>query len=233
MKLDILAFGAHPDDVELSCAGTILKHIDQGHICGVVDLTHGELGTRGSGELRLKEAERSKQILGLSARENLGFADGFFTVDREHQLPVIEMIRKYRPEIVLANAIRDRHPDHGRAATLVAESCFLAGLKKIGTGQEEWRPKAVYHYIQDQYIQPDLTIDITPYFDKKTEAILSFSSQFYDPESDEPDTPISDKGFMDFIRARAAQFGRPIGTELAEGFTASRNIGVKDLFDLV
>lgn len=232
MKLDILAFGAHPDDVEISCGGTILKHIELGHECGIVDLTYGELGTRGSGELRLQEAERSKQILGISARENLGFADGFFQNDREHQLPIIKMIRKYRPEIVLANSVHDRHPDHGKAAKLVADACFLAGLVKIDTGQEAWRPKAVYHYIQDEYIHPDLTIDITPYFDKKIQAILAYSSQFYNPESDEPETPISGKEFLDFLRGRAMTYGRPIRAELAEGFTASRNIGVKNLFDL-
>lgn len=233
MKLDILAFGAHPDDVEISAAGTILKHIELGYKCGIIDLTQGELGTRGSGDLRLKEAERSMQILGISARENLGFADGFFLNDRAHQLPIIKMIRKYRPEIVLANSVHDRHPDHGKAAKLVADACFLAGLIKIATGQEAWRPKAVYHYIQDEYIHPDLTIDITPYFDKKIEAILAFSSQFYDPKSDEPSTPISGKDFLDFLRGRAAVVGRPIGAELAEGFTAARNVGVKNLFDLV
>ncbi|MCF8278393.1 MAG: bacillithiol biosynthesis deacetylase BshB1 [Flavobacteriales bacterium] len=233
MKLDILAFGAHPDDVEISAAGTILKHIELGYKCGIIDLTQGELGTRGSGELRLKEAERSMQILGISARENLGFADGFFQNDREHQLPIIKMIRKYRPEIVLANSVHDRHPDHGKGAKLVADACFLAGLIKIETGQEAWRPKAVYHYIQDEYIHPDLTIDITPYFDKKIEAILAFSSQFYDPKSDEPSTPISGKDFLDFLRGRAAVVGRPIGAELAEGFTASRNVGINNLFDLI
>ncbi|MCB9205530.1 MAG: bacillithiol biosynthesis deacetylase BshB1 [Flavobacteriales bacterium] len=233
MKLDILAFGAHPDDVEISCAGTILKHIELGYTCGIVDLTHGELGTRGSGELRLKEAAKAKEILGIVVRENLGFADGFFTIDQEHQLPIIEMIRKYRPEIVLANSVHDRHPDHGRAAKLVAESCFLSGLIKIETGQEAWRPKAVYHYIQDEYIQPDLTIDVTPYFDKKIESILAYSSQFYDPNSDEPNTPISGKDFLDFLKGRARVVGRPIGAELAEGFTAARNVGVKNLFDLV
>jgi bacillithiol biosynthesis deacetylase BshB1 len=233
MKLDILAFGAHPDDVEISCAGTILKHIELGYKCGIVDLTHGELGTRGSGELRLKEAAKAKEILGIEVRENLGFADGFFSIDKEHQLPIIEMIRKYRPEIVLANSVHDRHPDHGRAAKLVAESCFLSGLIKIETGQEAWRPKAVYHYIQDEYIQPDLTIDITPYFDKKIESILAYSSQFYDPKSDEPDTPISGKEFLDFLKGRAQVVGRPISAELAEGFTAARNVGVNDLFNLV
>ena len=233
MKLDILAFGAHPDDVEISCAGTILKHLEQGYSCGIIDLTQGELGTRGSGELRLKEAAKAKEILGISARENLGFADGFFQNDREHQLPIIRMIRKYRPEIVLANSVHDRHPDHGKGAKLVADACFLSGLIKIDTGQEAWRPKAVYHYIQDEYIHPDLTVDITPYFDKKIEAILAYSSQFYNPDSDEPDTPISGKEFLDFLRGRAMNYGRPIGAPLAEGFTAARNVGVKNLFDLV
>ncbi|MFT4982581.1 MAG: bacillithiol biosynthesis deacetylase BshB1 [Bacteroidia bacterium] len=233
MKLDILAFGAHPDDVEISCAGTILKHIELGYKCGIVDLTRGELGTRGSGELRLIEAEKAQQILGIDARENLGFADGFFQNDREHQLPIIEVIRKYRPEIVLANSVHDRHPDHGKGAKLVADACFLSGLIRIETGQEAWRPKVVYHYIQDEFIHPDLTVDITPYFDKKIESILAYSSQFYDPESAEPDTPISGKEFLNFLKARAQVMGRPISAELAEGFTAARNIGVKNLFDLV
>lgn len=233
MKLDILAFGAHPDDVEISASGTILKHVEMGYKCGVIDLTQGELGTRGSGELRLKEAENAKKILGLEVRENLGFSDGFFQNDREHQLPIMKMIRKYRPEIIMANSVQDRHPDHGKAAKLVADSCFLSGLRKIDTGQEAWRPKAVYHYIQDEFIDPDLIIDITPYFDKKIESILAYRSQFYDPDSDEPETPISGKDFLEFLRGRAANMGRPIGAPLAEGFTASRYIGVNDLFDLV
>ena len=233
MKLDILAFGAHPDDVEISASGTILKHIDLGYECGIVDLTQGELGTRGSGELRLVEAERAKNILGISARENLGFADGFFLNDREHQLPIIKMIRKYRPEIVLANSVHDRHPDHGKAAQLVADACFLAGLIKIETGQQAWRPKAVYHYIQDEFIQPDLTVDVTPYFDKKIEAILAYSSQFYNPESDEPDTPISGKDFLEFLKGRAQVMGRPISVRFAEGFTTKRNIGIDSFFNLI
>lgn len=233
MKLDILAFGAHPDDVEISCSGTILKHLDLGYKCGVVDLTQGELGTRGSAELRLMESEKAKEILGLEARENLGFADGFFKNDKEHQFPIIKIIRKYRPEIVLANSVHDRHPDHGKAAKLVADACFLAGLRKIETGQEAWRPKAVYHYIQDEFIHPDLTIDITSYFDKKVQSILAYGSQFYNPESDEPDTPISGKDFLEFLRGRAANMGRPIGAELAEGFTAARNIGVDHFFHLI
>ncbi len=233
MKLDILAFGAHPDDVEISAAGTILKHIELGYKCGVVDLTQGELGTRGTGELRLQEAERAKTILGLSARENLGLADGFFLNDKAHQLPIIEMIRKYQPEIVLANSVSDRHPDHGKAAKLVADACFLSGLIKIETGQEAWRPKAVYHYIQDEYIHPDLTIDITPYFDKKMESIKAYTSQFYIQDSDLPETPISGKDFLDFLIGRAKLVGRPIGANYAEGFTAARNLGVNSLFDLV
>ena len=233
MKLDILAFGAHPDDVEISAAGTILKHIELGYKCGVVDLTQGELGTRGTGELRLQEAERAKAILGLEARENLGFADGFFLNDKEHQLPIIKMIRKYQPDIVLANSIHDRHPDHGKAAKLVTDACFLSGLIKIETGQEAWRPKAVYHYIQDEYIHPHLTIDITPFFDKKMESIKAYTSQFYIPDSDLPETPISGKDFLDFLIGRAKLVGRPIGAKYAEGFTAARNVGVKNLFDVL
>lgn len=233
MKLDILAFGAHPDDVEISCAGTILKHIDLGYACGIVDLTQGELGTRGNGELRLQEAERAKHILGIEARENLGFADGFFQNDKQHQLPIIELIRKYQPDIVLANSVHDRHPDHGKAAKLVADACFLSGLIKIDTGQEAWRPRAVYHYIQDEYIHPDLTVDITPFFDKKMESIKAYTSQFYTPDSDLPETPISSKDFLEFLVGRAKLVGRPIGAKYAEGFTAARNVGVNDLFDLV
>ncbi len=166
MKLDILAFGAHPDDVEISASGTILKHIDLGYKCGIVDLTQGELGTRGSAELRLQEAEKSKGILGLEIRENLGFADGFFQNDKKRQLEIVKIIRKYQPEIVLANSVYDRHPDHGKGAKLVADACFLSGLIKIETGHDAWRPKSFYHYIHDEYIQPYLTIFITPYFYK-------------------------------------------------------------------
>lgn len=233
MKLDILAFAAHPDDVEISASGTILKHIDLGYKCGIIDLTQGELGTRGSAELRLQEAERAKDILGIEIRENLGFADGFFLNDKQHQLPIIKMIRKYQPELVLANSVHDRHPDHGKAAKLVADACFLSGLIKIDTGQEAWRPRAVYHYIQDEYIHPDLTIDITPYFDRKIESIKAYTSQFYTPDSDLPETPISGKDFLEFLLGRAKLVGRPIGAKYAEGFTVARNIGVKDLFDLV
>lgn len=232
MKLDILAFGAHPDDVEISCSGTILKHIEQGYSCGIIDLTQGELGTRGNAELRLQEAERAKNVLGTDARENLGFADGFFQNDKEHQIAIIKMIRKYQPEIVLANSIHDRHPDHAKGAKLVAEACFLSGLIKINTGQDAWRPNAVYHYIQDEYIHPDLTVDITPFWDKKLESIQAYTSQFYNPASDLPETPISGKDFLEFLRGRAMVVGRPIGAKYAEGFTAARNVGVNNLFDL-
>lgn len=233
MKLDILAFGAHPDDVEISASGTILKHVEQGYKCGIIDLTQGELGTRGNAELRLQEAERAKEILGLEARENLGFADGFFQNDKAHQLPIVKMIRKYQPEIVLANSITDRHPDHGKAAKLVADACFLSGLIKIETNEEAWRPKAVYHYIQDEYIHPDFSVDITDFWDKKLESIQAYTSQFYNPASDMPETPISGKDFLEFLRGRAMVVGRPIGAKYAEGFTAARNVGVNNLFDLV
>lgn len=238
MTVDILAFGAHPDDVEISCAGTLLKHIDAGCKVGIIDLTRGELGTRGSAELRMVEAERSRQMLGVSARENLAMADGFFANDPANKLRIVEMVRKYRPRIVLANAVHDRHPDHGRAAQLVSDACFLAGLAKVqtamdGVQQEAWRPEAVYHYIQDRYIQPDVVFDITHYFDQKIAAIKAFSSQFYDPQSDAPETPISRSDFFEFLRSRAKEFGRPIGAELAEGFTAERHVGARSFFDLI
>lgn len=234
MKLDILAFAAHPDDVELAASGTLLAHIAQGKTAGIVDLTRGELGTRGSAEIRDKEAEASSKILGIHARENLRMRDGFFVKDEEHLLKVITAIRKYQPEIVLCNAEFDRHVDHGRGGDLLHEACFLSGLKKIettidGKPQEAWRPKATYHYIQDYYTDPDIVVDITPYFDKKMESIMAFSSQFYDPNSKEPQTAISSKEFVEFIKARAMQFGRLINKEYGEGFTVKRPIGTSDL----
>ncbi len=234
IKLDILAIGVHPDDVELGCSGTILKHIAQGKKVGILDLTKGELGSRGSGELRLVEAKNSAQILGVIVRENLGFADGFFKNDKEHQLEIIKIIRKYQPTIVLANATKDRHPDHGRAAHLVSEACFYSGLLKIettlnGEQQLHYRPKAVYYYIQDRFLKPDFVVDITPFIDKKMEAILAFSSQFYNPASTAPETPISSKKFMDFVKSRMADFGRDINAEFAEGYTVERVVGVEDI----
>lgn len=238
MKLDILAFAAHPDDVELSCSGTLAKHQSEENKIGIVDLTRGELGTRGDAETRDKESAKASSILKLDARENLEFKDGFFTIDQKHQLPIIEMIRKYKPEIVLCNAVSDRHPDHGRAAKLVSESCFLSGLKKVethhnGVIQEAWRPKAVYHYIQDYYIEPDFVVDITPFWDIKLQSILAYSSQFYNPDSKEPITPIATKEFIDFLEARARQLGRPAGFTFAEGFTVERTPAVNLLSDLM
>jgi bacillithiol biosynthesis deacetylase BshB1 len=238
MKLDILAIGAHPDDVELSCAGTILKHIALGKKCGVLDLTRGELGTRGSAALRKKEALKASQILGLSLRDNLNMADGFFVNDKKHQLQLIKKIRQYQPEIILCNSITDRHPDHGRAAKLVSEACFYSGLIKIETSvnakkQKVWRPKAVYHYIQDRQLKPDFVVDVTVFVDKKMEAIMAFDSQFYKPKSKEPVTPISVKNFLEVIKGKMSIFGRDAGFEYAEGFTVERSIGVNDIFDIV
>jgi bacillithiol biosynthesis deacetylase BshB1 len=237
MKLDILAIGVHPDDVELSCSGTILKHIALGKKCGILDLTSGELGTRGSGELRLVEAANAAKIMGVSVRDNLGMADGFFKNDMEHQLEIIKKIREYQPEIILCNAISDRHPDHGRASALVSEACFYSGLMRIETqlnsvNQKAWRPKAVYHYIQDRQLKPDFVVDITAFAGKKMEAIQAFKSQFYDPDSTEPESPISMKNFFDVIKGKMTVFGRDAGFEYAEGFTVERTIGVGNLFEL-
>ena len=239
MKLDILAFAAHPDDIELSCAGTLLVHIQLGKKVGIVDLTRGELGTRGTPEIRLQESEAATKVMGIHARENLGMADGFFQNDKAHQLKVVAAIRKYQPEIVLMNAISDRHPDHGRASTLVSESCFLAGLKQIetvsetGEKQAAWRPKVVYHYIQDRHHNPDLIVDISAHWEKKVEAIKAFQSQFFDPNSAEPNTYISSPEFMKFLEARSREMGHLIGVEFGEGFTKERHVGVRNLFDLV
>jgi len=237
MKLDILAIGIHPDDVELSCAGTILKQIEKGNKVGILDLSEGELGSRGNAKLRLKEAKNAAQILGVSVRENLGFADGFFINDKYHQTEIIKILRKYRPTIILANAISDRHPDHGRAAKLISDACFYSGLLKIETKfkaikQEKWRPKAVYHYIQDRYIKPDFVVDVTDVVAKKIAAIMAYQSQFYNPNTNEPATPISGKDFLDFIKARMATFGRDINVNYAEGFTVERVIGISDITQL-
>ena len=238
MKVDILAVGVHPDDVELCCAGTLLRHIDMGYKVAIVDLTRGELGTRGSAETRDKEAAEAARIIGIEHRENLHMADGFFRKDEAHQHKLIEAIRKYRPDIILANAIHDRHPDHSRAAELVREAAFLSGLPKIetkleGQPQEAWRPKALYHYIQGYYIKPDIVVDISAYEEKKMEAVRAYSSQFYDPDAEgEKETFISQKGFFDLIRGRAVEMGAHIGARYAEGFTVNRMIGVDDLLAL-
>lgn len=239
MKLDILVFAAHPDDAELGCSGTILAHIAQGFKVGLIDFTHGELGTRGSAELRLIEAENAKKILGLTVRENMGFADGFFVNDQSHQLKLIEVIRKYQPEIVLANAPEDRHPDHGKGSKLAVDACFYSGLQKIktynqdGTLQNPWRPKNLFHYIQDMYISPDFVVDITPFWDKKVESIKAFKSQFYDPESSETPSYISSLDFFNFLEGRARHVGHAPGFTYGEGFIKSRIFGVDNLFSII
>ncbi len=232
LKLDILAIGVHPDDIELSCSGTLLKHIEQGYLVGLCDLTQGELGTRGNAPLRLKEAENARALMGAKVRENLEMKDGFFEHSPLNIRKIATVIRKYRPDIVLANALDDRHPDHGRAAKLIADACFYSGLRKIEDGFEAWRPKALYHYIQDRNLTPDFVVDISSFIEKKMELIQSFKSQFFDPEAKEPSTPISSKAFLDFIYAKNKSMGRSIGVDYAEGFNQSRILGVKDLFDL-
>jgi bacillithiol biosynthesis deacetylase BshB1 len=242
MKVDILAVGVHPDDVELGCSGTLLKHIAMGKTIGLLDLTQGELGTRGNQEIRKKEAENALKKLGATFRKNLALPDGFFNISRENTLKIIEVIRWCQPDIVLANSIKDRHPDHGRSAKLVSEAAFYSGLAKIetadagGNRQSKWRPRALYHYIQDMSIEPDFVIDITPFFRKKIELVQTFSSQFFipgeNPDDPEMQTPISGQDFLEFLEAKARTFGRPLGVEFAEGFIADRIPGVRSLFDL-
>lgn len=238
MKLDILAFGAHPDDVELGAGGTIAKEVSLGKKVGIVDLTRGELGTRGSADLRDIEAENAAKILGVAVRENVRFADGFFTNDKKHQLEIIKMIRKYQPDIVLCNAIDDRHIDHPKGSKLVSDACFLSGLLKIetaidGVSQEKWRPKQVYHYIQWKNIEPDFVVDVTGFMDKKEASVMAYSSQFFDPKSNEPETPITSKNFTDSINYRAKDLGRLIGVDYAEGFTSERYVAVENLSKLI
>jgi bacillithiol biosynthesis deacetylase BshB1 len=236
-KLDILVIAAHPDDAELGCSGTIASHVAKGHKVGIVDLTQGEMGTRGTPETRMEEAATASKVLGLAARENLGFKDIYFKDDEYHQLELIKVIRKYRPEIVLANAVTDRHPDHGKGASLATHACFMSGLRRIetvldGMEQEAWRPKFVYHYIQNDYIEPDFIVDITPFWDIKIASIMAFKSQFFDPASQEPASFISSPEFLPFIESRSRELGHRIMTKYGEGFTVERFIGVKDLFDL-
>ena len=238
MKLDILAFGAHPDDVELGCGGTIAKEVSLGKKVGIIDLTRGELGTRGTVATRDQESAKAAQILGASIRENLNMRDGFFVNDEEHQLTVIRIIRKYQPEIVLCNAIEDRHIDHGKGSKLVSDACFLSGLRQIRTAidnneQGAWRPKVVYHYLQWKNLEPDFVVDISEFNEKRVQAILAYSSQFYDPNSKEPETPIATKNFRESLDYRPRDFGRLIGKEYAEGFTTERYLGVNSLADLI
>jgi hypothetical protein len=238
MKLDILAFGAHPDDVELGCGVTIAKEIALGKKVGIVDLTRGELGTRGSVEIRDQEAKNAAEILGVVVRENLNMRDGFFVNDEQHQLQVIKMIRKYQPEIVLCNAIQDRHIDHGKGSALVSDACFLSGLIKVetvlnGEVQKQWRPKLVYHYLQWKNLKPDFVVDISEHNDKRKAAILAYSSQFYDPNSEEPETLIATKNFLDSLSYRAQDLGRLVGVDFAEGFNVERHLAVNSLGDLI
>lgn len=237
MKLDILAFGAHPDDVELGCGGTLAKEIALGKKVGIVDLTRGELGTRGSAEIRDQEAAAAAKILGVAVRENLRMRDGFFINDEPHQMQIIQMIRKYRPDIVLCNAVDDRHIDHGKGSALVSDACFLSGLRKIetnydGENQLAHRPKQVYHYIQWKNLKPDFVVDITGYNELKIDAIMAYSSQFYNPDTNEPETPIATKNFLESLNYRAQDLGRLIGTDFGEGFTAERHLAVNSLSDL-
>jgi bacillithiol biosynthesis deacetylase BshB1 len=237
LKLDILAFGAHPDDVELGCSATLAKEVSLGKKVGIIDLTRGELGTRGSVAIRNSEAAMAAEILGVQVRENLDMRDGFFVNDESHQLRVIEMIRKYQPEMVLCNAIADRHIDHGKGSQLVSDACFLSGLTKIETyhnGQKQaaWRPKVVYHYIQWQSIAPDFVVDVSAFMDVKMKAVQAYASQFYDPNSTEPVTPIASKNFLDSIEYRAMDLGRLVGVAFAEGFTVERYLTVNSLTDL-
>lgn len=239
MKLHILALGAHPDDVELGCGGTIAKHVAMGHQVGIVDFTRGELGTRGTPDTRRQEAADAAAIQGVVVRENLGMRDGFFQNDEEHQRMLIRAIRQYRPDVVLANAINDRHVDHGKGAALAHDACFLSGLMKIetfdddGRPQQAWRPKAIYHYIQSQFIEPDFIVDISGYWDVKINAIKAFKTQFYSSDSQEPETYISKPGFLKMVEARAIELGHAIGTEYGEGFTVRRFPGVQSVLDLL
>jgi bacillithiol biosynthesis deacetylase BshB1 len=238
MKLDILAFAAHPDDIELSASGTLMKHIAEGKKVGIIDLTQGELGTRGTIQSRHNEASVASKIMGLSIRENLKMKDGFFEVSEQNKLLIIEQIRRFQPDIILANTLEDRHPDHARAAKLVTDACFLSGLRKIETTwdnipQTHFRPRIVLHYIQDLYLKPDFVIDVSEFIDQKIESIQAYKSQFYDPDSSEPETPISGEEFFDFIKGRMMQFGRSIGVKYAEGFISNRTFGIRSFDDLI
>lgn len=238
MKLDILAIGAHPDDVEMSCGATLAKEVAKGKKVGILDLTRGELGTRGSAKIREEEAREAAEILGVVVRDNLGLADGFFENDRASQMELIKIIRKYRPEIVFCNAIDDRHIDHGKGSRLASDACFLSGLRKIetiydGNPQQEWRPKQVYHYIQWKEIKPDVVVDVTGFMDKKLESVHAYKSQFYDVNSNEPETPISSKNTLDSLSYRNRNLGRLIGIEAGEGFTVERYAAVDSIFDLI
>ena len=237
MKLDILAFGAHPDDVELSAGATLLKYAEEGKAIGIIDLTEGELGTRGNSVTRYEEASAASEMLRLKIRKNLNLGDGFFEISNENKIKIIEMIRYYKPEMVLANSLSDRHPDHGRAAKLVSEACYLSGLKKIKTNyesasQESFRPRLLLHYIQDYYLTPDVILDVSSHGDQKIKLIKCYKSQFYDVQSKEPKTPISGEEFFSYVEGRMLSYGRELGVKYGEAFNVSRTMGTKDLFTL-
>ncbi|MEQ9297304.1 MAG: bacillithiol biosynthesis deacetylase BshB1 [Cyclobacteriaceae bacterium] len=237
MKLDILVIAAHPDDAELSAGGTIISNIAKGRKVGIVDLTRGEMGTRGTPEIRLNEAASAGELMGVSVRDNLEFEDAFFLNDREHQLAIAKKIRTYRPDIVIANAVSDRHPDHGKGSALISQACFISGLKRVETAvdgevQEAWRPKNVYHMIQSNFITPDFVVDVSDYWEQKMDAVRAYKSQFFDPDSKEPETFISTPAFMNLIESRGVEMGQPVGFKYAEGFTIEKRMGIKDLFEL-
>ena len=232
MKLDILVFGAHPDDVELGCAGTIIKEVQKGKKVGIIDLTRGELGTRGTDKTRDTEKEEATDIMGVAMRENMNFKDGFFKDDEQHKIALIKKIRQYKPKIVITNAVSDRHPDHPRASKITIDACFLAGLEKIDTGQEVWRPDAIYHYIQFNNLTPDIVVDISKQMSLKIKAVKVYKTQFYDPHSNESETIISSQGFLDSVSYRAKDLGRQSGCEYAEGFLAHQMPKVDSLLDI-
>ena len=232
MKVDVLVFGAHPDDVELGCSGTIIKLVEHGKKVAIIDLTRGELGTRGTAESRKKECENATKILGVAVRENMNFEDGFFKDDEKHKLALIKKIREYCPEIVIANATTDRHPDHGRASQIVVDSCFLSGLEKVDTKQKVWWPKAIYHYIQFNHLQPDFVINISRQMEKKIEAVKAYKTQFYNSDSKETETIISKKGFLESVKYRAQDLGRQANCEYAEGFISRQMLKVDSFFDI-
>lgn len=240
MKLDVLAIGVHPDDVELGCSGTLIKEIKSGKKAGIVDLTQGELGTRGTKESRYEEAAEAARIIGVSIRENLKMRDGFFRNDEEHQMQLIRVLRKYQPEIVIGNILEDRHPDHGRAGQLIYDACFLSGLKQVKTSdegkeQDKWRPKYLLHYLQDRFYEPDVILDITDVWEQRLQSILAYKTQFHNPEANgnEPQTYISSPQFLESVIARARMLGKRIGVQFAEGFTSQKNIGIRSLDSLV
>jgi bacillithiol biosynthesis deacetylase BshB1 len=239
MKLDVLAIGVHPDDVELGCSGTLIKEVKRGKKAGVIDLTQGELGTRGTIETRFQEAEEAARIMGISVRQNLKMRDGFFQNDEAHQLQLIQAIRKYQPEIIIGNILEDRHPDHGRAGQLIYDACFLSGLKQVktkdeeGREQEKWRPKQLLHYLQDRFYEPDVIVDITEVWDQRLQSIKAYKTQFHNPGSDEDETYISSPEFLESIIARARLLGKRIGVRFAEGFISKKSIGISNLDALI